>query len=70
MENGNMNEKICLAPGASSGIGKVTAKALAAGGATVIMVCRNRYQGEAARDEIVRERRFPAQNPTARFQAE
>ena len=28
-----MNEKICLAPGASSGIDKMTAKALAAGGA-------------------------------------
>jgi NAD(P)-dependent dehydrogenase (short-subunit alcohol dehydrogenase family) len=37
-----MNEKICLTPGVNSGIGKVTAKALAAGGATVIMVCRCR----------------------------
>ena len=52
-----MNEKICLVTGANSGIGKVAAKALAAGGATVIMVCRNRDKGEAARDEIVRERR-------------
>src|SRR5215831_8966567 len=50
-----MNEKICLVTGASSGIGKVTAKALAGGGATVIMVCRNRDKGEAARDEIVKE---------------
>jgi NAD(P)-dependent dehydrogenase (short-subunit alcohol dehydrogenase family) len=52
-----MNEKICLVTGANSGIGKVAAKALAAGGATVIMVCRNRDKGEAARDEIVRETR-------------
>src|SRR5262245_10272808 len=52
-----MNEKICLVTGANSGIGKVTAKALAAGGATVIMVCRNRDKGEAARGEIVRETR-------------
>ncbi len=52
-----MNEKICLVTGANSGIGKVTAKALAAGGATVIMVCRNRGKGEAARDEMVRETR-------------
>jgi len=52
-----MNEKICLVTGANSGIGKVTAKALAAGGATVIMVCRNREKGEAARGEIVRETR-------------
>jgi NAD(P)-dependent dehydrogenase (short-subunit alcohol dehydrogenase family) len=55
MENWNMNEKICLVTGANSGIGKVTAKALAAGGATVIMVSRNRDKGEAARDEIVRD---------------
>jgi NAD(P)-dependent dehydrogenase (short-subunit alcohol dehydrogenase family) len=57
MENETMNEKICLVTGANSGIGKVAAKALAAGGATVIMVCRNRDKGEAARDEIVREMR-------------
>src|SRR5262245_44741572 len=57
MENGNMNEKICLVTGANSGIGKVTAKALAAGGATVIMVCRNRDKGEAALGEIARETR-------------
>jgi NAD(P)-dependent dehydrogenase (short-subunit alcohol dehydrogenase family) len=50
-----MNEKICLVTGANSGIGKVTAKALAAGGASVIMVSRNRDKGEAARDEIVKE---------------
>jgi NAD(P)-dependent dehydrogenase (short-subunit alcohol dehydrogenase family) len=55
MENQNMNEKICLVTGANSGIGKVTAKVLAAGGATVIMVSRSRDKGEAARDEIVRE---------------
>ncbi|MGH9755144.1 MAG: SDR family oxidoreductase [Blastocatellia bacterium] len=50
-----MNKRICLVTGANSGIGKVTAKALAAGGATVIMVCRNRDKGEAARAEIVKE---------------
>jgi NAD(P)-dependent dehydrogenase (short-subunit alcohol dehydrogenase family) len=50
-----MNEKICLVTGANSGIGKVTAKELAAGGASVIMVSRNRDKGEAARDEIVRK---------------
>ena len=52
-----MNEKICLVTGANSGIGKVTAKALAADGAAVIMVCRDRDKGEAARHEIVRETR-------------
>lgn len=50
-----MHKKVCLVTGANSGIGKVTAKALAAGGATVIMICRNRDKGEAARAEIVRE---------------
>src|SRR5262245_55612692 len=55
MENDDMNEKICLVTGANSGIGKVTAKVLAAGGASVIMVSRNRDKGETARDEIVRE---------------
>ncbi|MGH9853520.1 MAG: SDR family oxidoreductase [Blastocatellia bacterium] len=52
-----MKDKICLVTGANSGIGKVTAKTLAAGGAKVIMVCRNRDKGEAARGEIVRETR-------------
>ncbi len=52
-----MNDKICLVTGANSGIGKVTAKSLAASGATVITVCRNRDKGEAARAEIVRETR-------------
>jgi len=52
-----MNDKICLVTGANSGIGKATAMALAAGGSKVIMVCRNREKGEAARDEIVRDTR-------------
>jgi NAD(P)-dependent dehydrogenase (short-subunit alcohol dehydrogenase family) len=52
-----MKDKICLITGANSGIGKVTAKALASGGATVIMVCRNRDKGEAARNEIVQKTR-------------
>jgi NAD(P)-dependent dehydrogenase (short-subunit alcohol dehydrogenase family) len=56
-EKENMSEKICLVTGANSGIGKVTAKALAAGGASVIMVCRNHDKGETARAEIVRETR-------------
>jgi len=47
-----MKDKICLVTGASSGIGKVTAEALARQGATVLLVCRNRAKGEAALREI------------------
>jgi NAD(P)-dependent dehydrogenase (short-subunit alcohol dehydrogenase family) len=50
-----MKDKVYLVTGANSGIGKVTAKALAASGAAVMMVCRNPEKGKAARDEIVRE---------------
>ena len=37
----NMNGKICLVTGATNGIGKATAQALAKMGATVIIVGRN-----------------------------
>lgn len=48
----NMQGKVCLVTGSSSGIGKVTARELARQGATVVMVCRDRARGEAARQEI------------------
>lgn len=48
----NMQGKICLVTGSSSGIGKVTARELARAEATVVMVCRNQARGEAARHEI------------------
>ena len=47
-----MKDKICMITGASSGIGDATALGLARIGATVVMVCRDRGRGEAARDEI------------------
>ena len=43
-----MNDKICMVTGANSGIGLVTASALAKRGATVIMVCRNEDRGKEA----------------------
>ncbi len=37
----DMNDKICLVTGATNGIGKATAQALAQMGATVVIVGRN-----------------------------
>jgi len=47
-----MAKKVCVVTGASSGIGKETAKKLAELGATVVMVCRNRKRAEGAMAEI------------------
>ena len=48
----NMIGKNIVITGANSGIGKVTAIALAEMGATVIMMCRNKERGEKALQEI------------------
>jgi retinol dehydrogenase-12 len=50
-----LHGKVCLVTGSSSGIGKETARGLAALGATVVLACRSSVRGEAARQEIVRE---------------
>jgi NAD(P)-dependent dehydrogenase (short-subunit alcohol dehydrogenase family) len=55
MATSNIQGKVCLVTGSSSGIGKVTARELANMGATVVMVCRNRAKGEAAQAEIKEE---------------
>jgi NAD(P)-dependent dehydrogenase (short-subunit alcohol dehydrogenase family) len=47
-----MLEKICLVTGATNGLGKVTARALAQAGATVIGVGRIREEAEAAAADI------------------
>ncbi len=52
LSNTSMQGKICVVTGANSGIGKATALGLAQMGATVIMVCRDRYKGEEAQSEI------------------
>jgi NAD(P)-dependent dehydrogenase (short-subunit alcohol dehydrogenase family) len=48
-----MDGKVCIVTGANAGIGKATAVGLAELGATVVMVCRSRERGEAARQEII-----------------
>ncbi len=47
-----LDGRTCLITGANSGIGKETTLALAGMNANVVMVCRNRERGEAAKREI------------------
>ncbi len=47
-----MAGRVCVVTGASSGIGKATSVALAGLGATVVLVCRDRTRGEAARADV------------------
>ena len=56
----NMKGRVCLVTGANSGIGRSAALGLAETGATVVMVCRDRDKGEAARSDIVARSRNDA----------
>ncbi len=49
-----MKGKHCLVTGANSGIGFATAEELASRGAAVVMVCRDKERGEAARARIAK----------------
>jgi NAD(P)-dependent dehydrogenase (short-subunit alcohol dehydrogenase family) len=51
----SMHGKICLVTGATSGIGKVTAQALASDGATVVIGGRSQEKCEATVQEIKRQ---------------
>lgn len=50
----SMYGKTCVITGANTGIGKAAAESLAALGAHVVMICRNRERGELARADIGR----------------
>ncbi|NIS81250.1 MAG: SDR family NAD(P)-dependent oxidoreductase [Anaerolineales bacterium] len=47
-----MQGRVCLVTGANRGIGKATALGLAELGARVVLICRDRNQGESATTEI------------------
>ena len=49
-----MDNKTVLVTGANSGIGLHTSRQLAAAGANVILVCRDRVKGEATQEELER----------------
>ena len=50
----SINNKVCVITGANSGIGKETTKGLAALGAKLVMVTRDKTKGESVRDELVK----------------
>jgi NAD(P)-dependent dehydrogenase (short-subunit alcohol dehydrogenase family) len=50
-----MKDKICMITGASDGIGKAAALALAKAGVTIILVCRNRERGEDTLSWLIHE---------------
>lgn len=55
-----VDRRICLVTGATSGMGEVTARALAQTGATVVLVGRDPKKGAATVDRITRETANPA----------
>jgi len=50
-----MKDKICLITGATDGIGKETAMAIAGMGAEIVMPCRNLEKGERVKQEITQK---------------
>lgn len=54
MADVSMSRKTCIITGASSGIGKETARGLARMGARVVMIARDPQRGETARQDVMR----------------
>ena len=50
-----MQGRVCMITGATSGIGRVSAQALAEQGAELVLICRNRQKGEAIAEAIRRQ---------------
>ncbi|MEW6776080.1 MAG: SDR family oxidoreductase [Bdellovibrionota bacterium] len=48
----NLRGKVCIVTGANSGVGKETAAALAADGATLVMACRNAEKSKPVLEEV------------------
>lgn len=53
--NESMSGKLCVISGATSGVGLEAAKALAAGGANIVMVARNESKAKTIKQEIERK---------------
>ncbi len=62
-----MKGKLCVISGATSGVGLEAAKQLAAGGARLVLVCRNREKGEALRKQLETEYHATVDVVTADF---
>lgn len=54
-QNTSLDGRVCIVTGANTGIGKVTAAALASRGAHVFVACRNAEKAKAAIEEIEQE---------------
>ncbi len=50
--NESMTGKLCVISGATSGVGLEAAKQLAAAGARIVLVCRNREKGDALKAQL------------------
>jgi len=55
----NMNNKICLVTGATSGVGKATVLGLAEAGLHIVMLSRDRQRGDRVRSEIIQKTHHP-----------